>query len=231
MIIIVKGDILMLICPYISDYKNYFRAPDPESYIRILHASPNAPAVDVYVNNVPTFRNISYRGFSQYAQLPGGGLYNIKVFPAGTKVNPVINTNIFIADGKIYTVPVIGELPNISLLPVEDPRIPITPGKASIRFVHLSPDAPNVDITLPNGTKLFSNVGYKEIEKYINVNPGTYTLQARVSGTDKVVLNVPNVRLTPNRFYTVYAVGFASKSPGLQALIPLDGNSYLEFLV
>lgn len=218
----------MFNCPYLPRLKKQYRNPDPDTYVRVLHASPNAPAVDVYVNNSPVFRNLSYRGFSQYIPLPGGGLYNIKVFPAGTTVNPVINTNIFIPNGRIYTVAVIGELSDISLLPIEDPRIPITPGKASIRFVHLSPDAPNVDIALPNGTKLFSDVAYKEIERYINVNAGTYTLQMRIAGTNNIVLTVPNIRLAPNRFYTIYAVGFASKSPGLQFLIPLDGNSYLH---
>lgn len=219
---------LMFTCPYLSKFNRQYRKPDPSTYMRVFHASPNAPALDVYVNNTPAFRNLSYRGFSRYVPLPGGGLYNIKVFPAGTRENPVINTNVFIPVGRIYSIAIIGELSNISLLPIEDPRIPITAGKASLRFVHLSPDAPNVDITLPNGTKLFSDVAYKEIENYINVNPGTYTLQARVAGTNNIILTVPNIRLTSNRFYTVYSVGFTSRTPGLQFLIPLDGNSYLQ---
>lgn len=222
----------MFICPYMSMFDSYYRNPNPISYIRVLHASPNAPAVDVYVNNVPTFRNIAYRNFSDYVSLPQGGLYNIKVFPVGTKVNPIINTNLFIPEGKIFTVAAIGEPSAISLFPIEDtPLKPIVQGKASLRFVHLSPDALNVDITLPNGTKLFSNVAYKGVTKYIPLNAGTYTLQARVAGTDKIVLTVPNISVSANKFYTVYAVGFASKTPGLQVLIPLDGNSYLQLYV
>lgn len=219
----------MFVCPYMLRFNSYYRNPDPISYIRVLHASPNAPAVDIYVNNNPTFRNIAYRKFSDYIPLTGGGLYNIKVFPAGNKTNPIINQNLFIPDGKIFTVAAIGEAPNISLFPIEDtPLVPIVQGKASVRFAHLSPDAPNVDITLPNGTKLFENVGYKGVTKYIPLSAGTYTVQARPTGTDKVVLTVPNIRLLPNNFYTLYAVGFASKTPGLQLLIPLDGNSYLQ---
>lgn len=221
----------MFICPYMSTFDSYYRNPDPISYIRVLHASPNAPAVDVYVNNVPTFRNIPYRKFSDYVSLPGGGLYNIKIFPVGTNVNPIINKNLFIPEGKIFTVAAIGEPSAISLFPIEDtPLTPIVPGKASVRFVHLSPDAPSVDITLPNGTKLFSNIAYKGVTKYIPVSAGKYTIQARVAGTDKIVLTVPNISVNPNKFYTVYAVGFASKTPGLQVLIPLDGNSYLQLL-
>lgn len=219
----------MFVCPYISRSNLFYRNPELISYVRVLHASPNAPAVDIYVNNDPTFRNISYRKFSQYIPLEGGGLYNIKVFPAGTTVNPIIDQNLFIREGTIYTVAAIGEPSNISLLPVEDsPLRPISPGKASVRFVHLSPDAPNVDITLPNGNKLFSNIGYKGITQYIPVAGGTYTIQARPTGTTNVVLTVPNIRVQPNKFYTIYAVGYASKTPGLQALIPLDGNSYLQ---
>lgn len=219
----------MFVCPYMSKSNLFYRSPELISYVRVLHASPNAPAVDVYVNNNPTFRNIAYRNFSQYISLQGGGLYNIKVFPAGTQVNPIIDQNLFINQGKIYTIAAIGDPSSISLLAVEDsPLTPIVPGKASVRFVHLSPDAPNVDITLPNGTKLFNNVGYKGITGYIPVAAGTYTIQARPTGTNNVVLTVPNIRVQPNKFYTIYAVGYASKTPGLQALIPLDGNSYLQ---
>jgi len=224
-----KGDIQMFVCPYMSRSNLFYRTPELISYVRILHASPNAPAVDVYVNNTPTFRNIVYRNFSQYIPLQGGGQYNIKVFPTGTQVTPIINQNLLVPEGKIYTIAAIGEPSNISLLPVEDlPLKPISPGKASVRFVHLSPDAPNVDITLPNGNKLFSNIGYKGITEYIPVASGTYTIQARLSGTNNVVLTVPNITVRPNNFYTVYAIGYASKTPGLQVLIPLDGNSYLQ---
>lgn len=219
----------MFVCPYMSRSNLFYRNPDPISYVRVLHASPNAPAVDVYLNDTPTFRNITYREFSEYVPLTGGGLYNIKVFPAGTKTNPIVNENLFIPEGKIYTVAAIGDPSNISLLLVEDsPLSPIIVGKASVRFVHLSPDAPNVDVTLPNGTKLFSNVGYKGITKYIPAAAGTYTIQAKPTGTNNVILTVPNIRVAPNKFYTIYMVGYASKTPGLQVLIPLDGNSYLQ---
>lgn len=217
----------MFSCPYYS-YGGFYRLTEPESYVRILHASPNAPAVDVYVNNRPVFRNLSYKNFSDYVSLPPG-LYNIKVFPAGTKTKAVVDTNLFIPGQKIFTVAAIGNAPNISLLPIEDVRRPKIPNKALVRFAHLSPNAPNVDITLPNGTVLFSNVGYKDVTQYIPVDPGVYTLEAREAGTNKKVLIVPNIRLSPNRFYTVYAVGDVSKAPGLQVLIPLDGNSYLQF--
>ena len=151
------------------------------------------------------------------------------MFAAGTKKDPVIDTTINIRSQRIYTVAAIGRLRDIRLLPIEDPIMQIDPSKVYIRFGHLSPDAPRVDITLPDGTRLFRDVGFTEITDYIAINPGTYTLQVRPAGNKEVVLTVPNTKLTPDRFYTVYAVGLITDRPSLQVLIPLDGNSYIRF--
>ncbi|MBV7276799.1 DUF4397 domain-containing protein [Clostridiaceae bacterium UIB06] len=214
----------MFICPFASRHNNLFRVP--ASYIRILHASPGSPAVDIYINNNPTISGLAYKGFTDYMPIPSGS-YNIKVYAAGSQGRPIINTNLFIPDGIIYTLAIIGTLPNISLLPIEDTRRPIIQGKTLLRFSHLSPDAPKVDVTLPDGTALFKNVEYKQITRYIPVNPGKYRVNLRIAGTNDIVLDVPNINLYPDRFYTIYAIGLTDKNPPLQVLIPLDGNSYL----
>jgi hypothetical protein len=206
-------------------YFNGFR--EPNSYIRVFHASPDAPAVDVYANNNIIARGLSYRNFTEYFQVVPGN-YNITVYPAGQLTNPVLVTNANIPSGTIHTAAAIGRLSDISLFLVPEPIIPIPPNKLFIRFVHLSPNAPNVDIALPNGNILFRNIGYKQITNYLSVDPNTYTIEVRPTGTNTTVLYVPNITLYPNRFYTFYAIGLANDSPPLQVLIPLDGNSYIK---
>lgn len=197
------------------------------SYLRILHASPDAPAVDVYANNNLLARNLTYRNFTDYLQV-APGTYNVQVFPAGTRQNPVIDANLDIPANSIFTVAAVGRLADISLLPIRTPKVTVPAGKVNVRFAHLSPDAPKVDVTLPNGTVLFSNVGFQEVTDYIAINPGTYTLQVRLAGTDQVVLTVPNQTLGAGKNFTVYAIGLAAGNPPLQALLPLDGNTYLN---
>ncbi len=210
-------------CPYTRQFNRVAKNP----FIRLLHASPNTPAVDIYANDNLVARNLTYKEFTEYFPVPASS-YQISAFPTGQKVNPVLATNISVPAGSILTVAGVGNAPNLSILPVSDRMMPIPPSKAYVKFVHLSPNAPSVDITLPNGTKLFSDVEFREITNYIVVDPGLYTLQARVAGTSQVALNVPNVRIKPNRFYTVYAVGLAGENPTLQMLIALDGNSYIS---
>lgn len=197
------------------------------SYVRILHASPDAPPVDVYANDNMIARSLTYRSFTEYLPV-APGRYNIKAYPAGTKTTPFMDTSLALPDQAILTAAVAGRLADIGLLPVSDQPVTVTPGKVNLKFVHLSPNAPNVDLTLPDGTILFKSISYKENTEYRAMNPGTYTLQARVAGTNHVVLTVPNQNFNGGKAYTAYAVGLAGGNPPLQLLTPLDGSSYLS---
>jgi hypothetical protein len=211
---------------YINPYDMYMMRKPSISFIRVLHASPDAPGVDVYANTNLIAKNLKYGEFTPYLKVPSGQCI-IKVFPTGTFQTPLISTTILLIPNAIYTIAAIGQLANIGLLPIRDSRITVNSTKTNVRFVHLSPNAPAVDITLPDGTVLFPNVGYKGVTGYIPVNPGTYTLEARLAGTKTVVLSVPNVILKPGLNISIYAVGLAGGKPGLEVLIPLDGSSYL----
>lgn len=196
-------------------------------FIRLLHASPNTPTVDVYANENLITRSLSYKEFTEYFQVPASS-YHIRVFPTGQHTNALLAANISVPAGSILTIAGIGNAPNLSAMTVSDRMMPIPPDKTYVRFVHFSPDAGSLDVTLANGTKLFSGVEFRGITNYTAVDPGVYTLQARTAGTSQVILNVPNVNIKPNRFYTVYAVGLAGGNPTLQMLIALDGNSYIS---
>ncbi|KAB2951036.1 DUF4397 domain-containing protein [Heliorestis acidaminivorans] len=194
--------------------------------MRILHASPDAPGVDIYANGVRIARNLRYQGFTQYLPAPPGR-YRIRVFPTGRTINPVIDTVLTLLPESVTTEAIIGTLADIQIQPFRELRQPMRAGRLYLRFAHLSPDAPSVDLTLADGTRLFRGVDYTESTDYIELAPRTYNFQLRLAGTENVVLQVPNITLRPDRFYTIYAVGFADGRPGLQVLIPLDGISYL----
>ena len=90
-------------------------------------------------------------------------------------------------------------------------------GKAHVRFIHLSPNAPAVDITLTDGTVLFGNVAFKESAGFSPLDAGTYDLQVRVAGTETVVLELPDIKLDNGAIYNVFAKGLVSGT-GDQAL-------------
>lgn len=208
---------------YYNPYANmlaqcYMLQQQMNSKIRVLHAIPNAPAVDVYANDNIIIKNLPYKEVSSYIPVTSGNI-NIKVYPTGTTTNPVIDTNVYIPENSIYTIAAIGELPDVSLYPVQEPSSANKSGLSCVRFIHLSPNAPAVDIKLPDGTIIFSNVPFKSIANYNCVPSGTYTFRVNPAGTNNTVLTIPDVKLNPNTFYTVYAVGLVGETPNLEALL------------
>lgn len=208
----------MFYYPYAAVIANCYMMQQANSYIRILHASPNAPAVDVYANENLIVENLEYKELSQYIPVQPGN-YNITVYPSGEMENPVINTNVYIPKDTVSTIAAIGKLPDISLSTIPEPIIANDSGGPCIRFIHLSPNAPAVDIKLADDTKVFNNIPYKDITNYTCIPTGTYTFKVTPAGTNNVVITVPNVKLDPNNYYNVYAVGLVGETPALEALL------------
>ncbi|MGI6731536.1 MAG: DUF4397 domain-containing protein [Anaerovoracaceae bacterium] len=206
---------------YSGNYEMQQMKEPSMGYVRILHAVPDAPNVDIYANDKIIARNLAFGQNTQYMTVPSGN-YEISLYVAGTKDSPVLVNRLAVGNGSITTVTAVGTLDTIGFLAIPDSNMTKESGKAMVRFSHLSPNAPAVDITLPDGTILFRNVSYKQLAPYIPVPPMNYTLQVRAAGTPNVVLTVPNVNLEQNKMYTVYAIGLVGQDPELEALLLLD---------
>jgi len=206
---------------YTGDFGMQHMKEPSMGYVRVLHAVPDAPNVDVYANDKIIAKNLAFGQNTPYTPVSADN-YEISLYVTGTKGSPVLTNRLVISNNTISTIVAVGTLKTIGFFSIPDSNMPIESGKAMVRFSHLSPNAPAVDITLPNGTILFRNVSYKQLTPYISVPPMNYTLQVRVAGTPNVVLTVPNVNLEQNKMYTVYAVGLVGQNPELEALLLLD---------
>jgi len=198
-------------------------AAEGKARVRVVHASPDAPAVDVWVNGAPAFKNAPFKGITSYAELAGGD-YDVQVVPAGATTPVVIKGTLSFGAGKDYTVIALGKLANIAPLVLEDNNAIPEMGKAHVRFVHASPDAPAVDIAVKNGPVLFKNVAFKGVGEYLPVGAGTYDLEVRLAGTNTVALSVPGVKLDNQTVYTIFAMGLAGGQPALTAVPSVDAS-------
>ncbi|WNF21400.1 DUF4397 domain-containing protein [Mesobacillus jeotgali] len=187
------------------------------SMVRFLHGSPGVENVDIYVNGNRVLRDFSYKSNSSHMQLQPGK-YQIDIYPAGDSVSTVISKKISVEPGRIYTAAIAGPANNLRLLTFEDsPQTPV--GETKAKFIHLSPDAPAVDIAGKNGDVIFQNVSYKQASTYLALTPMTVTLEAKVAGTKNTVVTIPDVKLEPNNAYTIVAVGTAKGEPPIEVLI------------
>lgn len=192
--------------------------------LRVAHLSPDAPNVDVWVDGEVVLPNVPYQAVSGYLPVPPGS-YRVQVTPAGATEPVVIDATLPLTSGVSYTVAATGLLADIQPIVLVDDR---TAGDgAKVRFVHAGADAPPVDVTLTDGTVLFSDVAFRETDDdlaasdgYLLVDAGTYDLQVRVAGTDTVALELPGTMLGGN--VTVFAIGLLADT-SLGAL-PVSDN-------
>lgn len=187
------------------------------SSLSVTHASPDAPAVDIYIDNSKvTTTPFSFSNTTGYLKNLISGKRNIKVNVAGTTTN-VINADITFDGNKNYSLFAIDSVSKLStLLTVDDLTAPAA-GKAHVRFIHLSPDAPAVDIAVVGGPVVFPNSSFKSVSAFTPLGAGTYNLEVRVAGTTNVALTLPSITLESGKIYTVYAKGFLGGT-GAQAL-------------
>lgn len=186
-------------------------SPNPlssNSLVKVVHASPDAPGVDLLVDNAIAGTNLTFPNNTGYLTVPSG-TRNIKVNVTGTSTT-VIEANIDFMKDKNYSVFAVNSVANIEAILIEDDLSTPAQGKAHVRFIHLSPDAPAVDVTLTDGTVVFGNKSFKEFTAFTPIDAGPYDLEVRVAGTTTVALDLPPITLEAGKIYTVFAKGFLS---------------------
>ena len=176
--------------------------------VKVVHASPDAPGVDLLVDNNIAGSNLTYPNNTGYLQVDEG-TRNVKVNVSGTSTT-VIEADLPIEGNKNYSVFAIDAVANLSPLVIEDDLTSPASGTAHARFIHLSPDAPAVDITTKDGTVVFGNYKFKDYSQFTPLPAGSYDLQVRLAGSETVVLELNGINLTSGKIYTVFAKGFVA---------------------
>ncbi len=188
--------------------------------VRVVHASPDAPAVDVFVNNGKVLENLPYKEYSEYLPLPAG-TYEFKINVTGTETT-VTTVSATVAAGRDYTVIALGyagagRSPGFGVKVLEDDNsLPANNG-VKIRVVHGAPGAPAVDVyvttpfeTLMGKTPVLTNVPFDAASGYLTVPVGLYQARVAVAGTQTVAIDSHRLVTWANMIRTVIAID----SPG-----------------
>lgn len=185
--------------------------------VRFIHASTDASNVDLYIDGIRILKDFSYKEVSNYLSLPAGK-HQIDIYPTGNMVSTVLSRKVMIEQGKHYTLIPTGHVKNLKWLALEDD--PLVPrGESKIRFIHLSPDAPALDIAVNGRDVIFSNLAFRKHTSYLGLSPMTVDLESRIAGSPNIALPFPQIQLKPNKAYTTLIVGSITSEPGLEVVI------------
>ncbi len=191
--------------------------------VRVMHASPDAPAVDIFVDGAKAVTALAFPSNTPYVSLPAGG-HTVEVFvsPSDGSGDPVLSAILDVQAGKDYTVLAVGTLAggNLGLEVFEDNNATPAAGNAHVRLIHASPDAPPVKVAVAGtDTYIFTGVAFRAFGPYTPVPAGTYDLDVQLNSTVDSVLAINDLTLTARTVYTAVAVGLAGN--GSLQVIPL----------
>lgn len=189
--------------------------PQQTSYLRVVHASPDAPPVDVLVENESVLTDVPFGAVSDYLSLQAGS-YNVTIAAAEDPDTVVFEGEVTLEPRTVTTVAASGEISEQAATDFEpvflsDNAVTPGPNESAISIVHLSPDAPPVDVTTADGgVVLADNVSFQNASDYVTVPAGNYTVEVRAATEDNLgaIVTTVNVSLDGGTAYSAFAVGY-----------------------
>jgi hypothetical protein len=206
------------------------------SEVRLVHASPNSPNVDIYIDKAakPQYPNVAFGKFTGYVGIVAG-VHRVTITKAGDAKTVVFDQDVELTGQTAYTLIAEGTLANFRVDVLVD-DLSDTAGMARVEVVHAVPDAPAVDvITTKDNKAIVSNLAYPNSAELnldvvamaeaalppaatpkagataaaTPVPPTGVTLDLAVTahGSTTPLIALPKTKLEADTIYTVIAVG------------------------
>lgn len=186
--------------------------------IRVVHASADAPAVDVTVNNAAeaAITGLEFLSATDFINLPAGD-YLFDVAAAGGSPVVLDDVPLTLATSDKLSVYAVGALGDdtLTLAAVTEMQRRIAT-EAQLQLVHASPSAGNVDIyvtatdDLSGATPAFADVPFNTeglvSTGYVSLPPGDYVVTVTATGTTTAAIGPVNLTLEGGGIYTAAAV-------------------------
>jgi hypothetical protein len=221
----------LLITLFVSACDDDPSAPNVEpASIRVIHLSPNAPNVDVYLNegSPAAVSNLGFTEGTPYVSTAAGS-YRIDVAPAGRNINESVLTKsgVMLEEGRRYTAVALDELGELDALALEDNDSNLASGRIRVRAIHAATAVGQVDIwnipAMGSPALLYENVDFAGAGSYLDLPAGAYTLGFDVNddASPDVVFSLPS--LAAGTVANVFAVSNSAGSVFLLAQLA-DGT-------
>jgi hypothetical protein len=195
--------------------------------VRVVHASPDAPTVDLDLGDdgsadIPNFERFADTGAAG-AALPAGTELQIGILAGGSRVTAFTTPELpegaelfVIATGLLSELP--RETDGFSLLAVgPSGSIGFIKQNPVVFALHASPDAPNVDI-YAGAARLVEDLAFAELSGALQVPPGSYDLDFKATGQSGTAATLTTPALAAGERYLAIASGFLTDAPAFRLL-------------
>lgn len=180
--------------------------------IRFLHAAATAASqpFDVHIDG-RYVTTITYLTVNPHIPLRPGK-HKVTLYPTRQTANPIWEQEISTDSGKRYIVAAASRsqkpTEGVELIRYEETDT-IPANKTKIRFIHLSPDTPALDLRERQQDISFSDISYKKSTAYAVANSGRINIYVSVAGTQTGIASIA-FDTDRGHAYTLIAAGHAN---------------------
>lgn len=176
--------------------------------LSVTNASPDIEKFDFVIGN----EKINAGSFDFTQRLPYfsilSGKGKIGIYKDETK-DSLLTANFVAETGKIYSLYVVGQAPHHEFLTITDSLSTPSTGKAKVRFINLSLDAPALDLKYDTDSVLFTTVAYKQHSAFVEIPGGkNYNFSISTQGESGTGVSENNVKIEGGKIYTIWAKGY-----------------------
>lgn len=185
-----------------------FAQEEENALVTVIHAVPDGPSVDVYVDGELAAANLVFADFRSALPVLAGE-HRLQVTAAGASPDEaIIDVTLTLDAGMDYTVVATGTADAIgaSVFPL-NLRDPVE-GQARINIYHLSPDAPAIDVELPDETLLIDTLTSGNVASF-DIGSGIYEFVIYPTEGDESILELPDTPINAGMIYDIFVIGFA----------------------
>lgn len=185
--------------------------------IRMLHASKDVPLVDIYINGVRIYKEVSYKMVTNDFTLPTGR-YQIDVYETGDLIHTFCSQKIMVEANMYHTLAFSGPIEKLKIYSfIEDPYVPYNETK--LRFVHLASNTSSIHISVQKGDIIFSNIHAKNSSSYLGLYPMTVYLEIKAAETNESIAVLPPLTLKENKSYSAILLDSQSSESLIEVLL------------
>lgn len=206
--------------------------------LQVLHASADAPPVNVFIDGVEVLSGVDYKAGSGFATLDRG-TYEVRVdgiLPNGTAtvIGPV---DLTFDRGNIYTIAAVNNVAAIEPVVLEQPDEDVSAGSARLFVLHGVPGPLPVDVyvTAPgaalNASAPVGTFDFKETLGPVEVAAGDYQVRVTLAGDPTTVAyDSGTITLNDADDLRLAAVPNSNGGPAAVTLVGLTSGGSVELL-
>ncbi|WP_183566607.1 DUF4397 domain-containing protein [Mucilaginibacter sp. SP1R1] len=198
----------------------------PAALLSVINASPDAQPVNFFLdqNQANQFPIRYGHGLDYLRAFNGKRVATFTLAGSSTKIK---SDTINLVDKKFYSIYLTNLVSKPDIILLGDSIARPDAGKATIRFVNVSPDAPAVDLGIKGGAVLAANKTYKGYSLFTPVQgDATYTLEVRKAGTATVLVSLSNITLRSGSIYTVWLHGLTAATDQTKLAADIQTNAF-----